>query len=348
MKNYRGHPAAGWICLSLLTLGLTVSVQAQSPKIKDTLRFATGMAKDGNWREAQYRWQLVLDRQPDNPRVLNNLAVAAEALGEIEAADELYEKALKISNADSRIEDNHRRFERYREEVKRRQSAGVEEDPEEPVAELSRGSSEIKKGKVLRVAVGLSLPPRLKLEGQERLLVASFQSEESDLFNLNRELTRFLRNKFRRASTLDVLDIVPPPAIPEQTVEDLLANHEFWQHLSREYDADLIVSGVVSFGREDASEFKDVDVVSSTSGQKVRRTTFVTQEQFDYNIDLFFIDGPTGTLRFRDRLRRTALYEGSQNDPYAAFYDLADSLAADVLAVVTPTKRDDVRTIFKN
>ena len=49
--------------------------------IKDTLRFASGMAKDGNWREAQYRWQLVLDRQPDNPRVLNNLAVAAEALG---------------------------------------------------------------------------------------------------------------------------------------------------------------------------------------------------------------------------------------------------------------------------
>jgi hypothetical protein len=302
------------------------------------LRFATEMAKAGNWREAQYRWQLVLDQQPDNPRLLNNLAVAAEALGEIDAAGELYEKALAVNGSDARIADNYLRFDRHRDEVERRQGDAADSEADESAYEIPYDAAESKKGKVFRVTVELRLPPRLKLVGEERLLVASFQSEESDLFNINRELTRFLRNKFKRAGTLEVLDVVPPPAIPEQTVEDLLANHEFWQHLSQEYGAELIVSGVVGFGR---------DVVSANTGQKVRRTQFVTQEQFDYNIDLFFIDGPTGTLRFRDRLRRTALYQGSQNDPYAAFFDLADSLAADVLAVVTPTKRADVRNIFK-
>jgi hypothetical protein len=347
MKFLRGHPAAGGACLVLLAFFLVASVRAEPSKAKTTLRFATEMAKDGNWREAQYRWQLVLDQQPDNPRLLNNLAVAAEVLGAIDTAGELYEKALAIDGSDARIADNFLRYDRYRDEVQRRQGDQGEGDPNETSHGLAYDAAESKKGKAFRVNVGLSLPPRLKLVGQERLLVASFQSEESDLFNINRELTRFLRNKFKRAGSLQVLDVVPPPAIPEQTVEDLLANHEFWQYLAREYDADLIVSGVVGFGRQDASEFKDVDVVNSDTGQKVRRTQFVTQEQFDYNIDLFFIDGPTGTLRFRDRLRRTALYQGSQNDPYAAFFDLADSLAADVLAVVTPTKRADVRTIFK-
>ena len=34
--------------------------------------------------------------------------------------------------------------------------------------------------------------------------------------------------------------------------------------------------------------------ISPTTGQKVRQTQFVEQEEFSYDLDVFFIDGGTG------------------------------------------------------
>jgi len=36
------------------------------------------------------------------------------------------------------------------------------------------------------------------------------------------------------------------------------------------------------------------------------------------------------------------------NDPIAAFYELSESIADDVLAIVAPRRRVEVRLIFKN
>ena len=114
-----------------------------------------------------------------------------------------------------------------------------------------------------------------------------------------------------------------------------------------QYGADLIVSGVVSYGRNDVSGFQEVDVVSQRTGQKIRQTQFVEQEEFSYDLELIFIDGPTGTLRFRDRIRRVVVFRGLMNDPIHAFYELSESISADVLAVVSTRMRAEPRTIFR-
>jgi hypothetical protein len=90
-----------------------------------------------------------------------------------------------------------------------------------------------------------------------------------------------------------------------------------------------------------------VDVVSSTTGQKVRQTQFVEQEEFSYVLDVFFIDGATGTLLHRDRMRRNVVYRGTMNDPIHAFYELSESIGDDILAVVTTRTRIEMRTIFR-
>ena len=108
-----------------------------------------------------------------------------------------------------------------------------------------------------------------------------------------------------------------------------------------------IVSGVVVCDRLDASSYKDVDYISSTTGQKVRTTRFVEQERFEYQLDLFFVDGATGKILFRDRLQRATVFQGSQNDPFAAFYQLSESIASGVVAVVTHRTRKDTRVVFK-
>jgi len=319
----------------------TGSTPAQN--FRDIMVFAADMAEKQNWNEASYRWKQALQQQPENPKVLNNLGVAAEATGRAEDALAYYESAVWHGKGDPNIWDNLLRFDNFwREQLDTEDGADGLLQPG-----LHGGEGKKLKGKTDRVAVELPVPPRLELSGDESLLVASFKTQETDLLDVNREVVRYLRREFRKDTELDVLEINPPPAIPEQTVEDLLANFEFWRYLGRNYEAELVVSGVVTFDRKDASAFRDVDVVNEITGQKVRRSQFVEQEQFLYVLEVFFIDGATGELRFRDRTQRGLVFQGTQNDPIGAFYTLSETIAADVLSVVTLRYRQDARVIFR-
>ncbi len=332
-------------CALVLVLALFMfgpSVPAGG-KTHPLMKFATDMAKRGNWREAHFRWRMAADRDPDNPNILNNLAVSSEALGEKEMAASLYAKALARSGGHSTVRANAQRFERFW-----RHAGEATSSTDEPVAENETRPRKVKnKGKTVRVNIDLPIAPRLELSGSESVLVASFRTDESSLLDTNREMVRFVRSEYRKYSSLEILDVTPPPAIPEQTIEDLLANVEFWKHLGRQYQADLIVSGAMTYGRRDYSGFRDVDEVSPATGQKVRRSRFVEQEQFNYVLDIFFMDGATGTLRLRDRLQRAIVFQGSQNDPITAFYEMSESLAPDLLAVVKQQTRQETRVIFK-
>ena len=68
-------------------------------RAREEMRFAGEMAEKGLWREALYRWKKVLAVRPDDPRLLNNIAVAEEALGRIEDARRDYRRALELGGA---------------------------------------------------------------------------------------------------------------------------------------------------------------------------------------------------------------------------------------------------------
>ena len=59
------------------------------------------------------------------------------------------------------------------------------------------------------------------------------------------------------------------------------------------------------------------------------------------------IFGTTGSLLFRDRLRRAVRYRGLMNDPIHAFYELGESLSNDIVSVVATRMRVETRSIFK-
>lgn len=317
--------------------------RAEQDQVQDLLRFGAEMAKKGNWREARFRWEQARALEPDNARILNNLAVAHEALGDAAGARSLYQKARTFSQGDPHVAGNAARFEHSAAPA-----VGQDATRADPATDpRPRGDRERRGGKVLKLPVKLPVPPRLDLTGARKVLVASFQTNDNSLVDINREIVRFLRGEFRKHSSLDVVDVTPPPPIPEQPLEDLVANAEFWRHLGREHGADLIVSGAVHYDRRDSSGFQDVDVISPVTGQKVRQTRFVEQEQFTYVVEVLFLDGATGGLRFRDRLRRNAVYGGDANDPITAFYELSDGIASDVLAVVSTRTREEIRDIFQ-
>jgi tetratricopeptide (TPR) repeat protein len=70
------------------------------------LRFAAEMAEQGLWREALFRWQRVLESRPDDARLLNNIGVAHEALGDFIAARQAYERAAELAPDSEQITSN--------------------------------------------------------------------------------------------------------------------------------------------------------------------------------------------------------------------------------------------------
>lgn len=327
--------------LPLLALSAfpVVSGYAVDPEdISELIKFGTRMARQGNWREARYRWEQALKLDAADARLLNNLAVANEMLGAIPEAADLYRRAIERAPDDSRISSNALRSSIFWG------SAG--NDAPRPVA-AAAGPPKKKGRDMVEVPVALPLPPRLKLENVKTLLVASFLVNDSELIDVNREMVRFLRSEFRKHTAFEVLEVNPPPAVPEQTLDAMAANAAFWTHLSREHGADVIISGAMRYTRRDASGFEDVDIVNEATGQKIKQTAFVEREEFTFDLDVIFMNGADGALLFRDKLRRQAFFRGSANDPISAFYQLGDSISGDVLSVIAPRTRTDVRLLFK-
>ncbi|MDH3628369.1 MAG: tetratricopeptide repeat protein [Acidobacteriota bacterium] len=326
-----------------ITFGSSVVAERKLGKVN---RFAADMAEGGNWREAQYRWAALERDHPDNPRLLGNLAVAAEAVGERDKAFDYYERALVGDLADPRLLRNFEEFSGF-------WSRTLEDETGEAFkARLAgirlpkpRGR---KKANAQRVEVGLPVPPRLKLEGTESILVISFLTDEMMFLDVNREIVRYLRSELRKNTRLSVLEITPAPAVPEQTIEDLIANDGFWKFVAREFDADIVVSGQIGYMREDVSGFREVDRTNPNTGQKVRRTEFVDQEEFGFGLDLLFMNGKDGSLLIRDKVRRKIRYTGSQNDPITAFYEMSESMTGDILSIVNTQRRPSARFIFRD
>lgn len=74
------------------------------------LSFGSQVAKKGLWREAAFRFEQAVKKEPNNARARNNLAVALEASGEFARALVEYKKALELDPNDDYIRRNYARF----------------------------------------------------------------------------------------------------------------------------------------------------------------------------------------------------------------------------------------------
>lgn len=320
---------------------LTAAAAFCAEDVGRLLAFGVEMAKNGNWREARFRWERAAATDPSDGRVVNNLAVSLEALGDADGAVALYMKALALTGHDVRVDENLQKAKRFQSALGSK-SAPVEAPP------IASANDRRGRGRSVEVPIRLPLPPRVDITGVGSILVVSFLANETEMLDANRELVRFLRSEFRKRSPLKVLDVLPIPAVPEQTLEDMILNTAFWSRMGREHGADLVVSGMLRYTRRDASGFEDVDVISERTGQKIKQTRFVEQENFAFEVEILFFQGASGELLFRDRFRREAYYRGLSNDPISAFYDLSEEIAGDVLSVVAPRQRDETRLLLKD
>lgn len=100
---------------------------AKKPSASDQKSFGVQMARRGLWSEALFRFQAADRLEPNNPKTLNNLAVAYEAVGQFEQALEHYKKALQASPANRDLKKNYARFVEFYQ--------GFKPEGEQPAAE---------------------------------------------------------------------------------------------------------------------------------------------------------------------------------------------------------------------
>ena len=83
---------------------------SRTDKASSQIAFGAAVAKKGLWREASFRFEQAVAREPNNAHDHNNLAVALEASGEYARALAEYKRALELDPKDTYIRRNYARF----------------------------------------------------------------------------------------------------------------------------------------------------------------------------------------------------------------------------------------------
>jgi Flp pilus assembly protein TadD len=100
--------------LALLGLALISAACASSsqPRVqaKAEMEFGVDAARRAYWQEALFRFERARALDPHDAKVLNNLAVALEALGRYDEALSTYKEALQDSPNNGLIRKNYARF----------------------------------------------------------------------------------------------------------------------------------------------------------------------------------------------------------------------------------------------
>lgn len=135
METRSIQPAPKWsipIFMALLMTGLTAFAAPV-----DQLRFGTQMAERGLWSEALFRFRQAQESDPDNPKILNNIAVSLEALGMYDEALEVYREAVETGPGLEEAKRNYARFVEFYQAYK-----GGEANDESEATELAEDDAD--------------------------------------------------------------------------------------------------------------------------------------------------------------------------------------------------------------
>jgi Flp pilus assembly protein TadD len=98
------------VVLAFLLVAGGCASYSHTEKAGTQIAFGSSVAKKGLWREAAFRYEQAIAKEPNNARAHNNLAVALEASGDFARALAEYKKALELDPNNNYIRRNYARF----------------------------------------------------------------------------------------------------------------------------------------------------------------------------------------------------------------------------------------------
>jgi len=106
--------AAAFVLLTAMVVACSSNgskgVTTGGPSLNSEVDFGVSMAKRGLWAEALFRFQQADMDRPNDSEILNNMAVAYEAVGQFDEALETYKRALQAGPTNSDLKRNYSAF----------------------------------------------------------------------------------------------------------------------------------------------------------------------------------------------------------------------------------------------
>jgi hypothetical protein len=226
--------------------------------------------------------------------------------------------------------------------------------------------------------IGIETPINAKLDTSpfQRVLVLGFVSGGSKDVDVNSETVRLLRSQLRTKSNLKVIDsdvvslidVVDklkantgaPAASSKDDIKSekdleaydpIFADVAYWKKLGEEYQAPLIVTGVVYF--TDINKSGIVERPQEVYDNLGKRTVVSVRQWMDRKgfaiaPKFVFIDGRTGTQLYTDSYREETLYSSTQNTPaLSSYFELMDRLVPGFLNTLSSQKIKSTRVLLK-
>ncbi|MFV2071566.1 MAG: tetratricopeptide repeat protein [Thermoanaerobaculales bacterium] len=110
-------------------VGTAVGGDSRSKEARHDMEWGFKAARRGYWQLALQRFEHANELTPDQPRILNNIAVAQEANGLFEEALLTYQTGLAIAPKDRALHRNYTRFKEFYESF-----VAEPEEPDDPEA----------------------------------------------------------------------------------------------------------------------------------------------------------------------------------------------------------------------
>lgn len=107
--SVRAMPRRALIAIPAVLLTVACG-SSLSRSVESSLELGVQAARRGYWQEAEFRFQRAALAAPTDSEILNNLAVAQEALGRYDDALQTYKKALQNDPRNTAIRRNYARF----------------------------------------------------------------------------------------------------------------------------------------------------------------------------------------------------------------------------------------------
>ena len=131
------------LALLLVLFPLLLSADQEGPGIDKEVAFGVKMAQRGLWNEALFRFRRAAELRPGDGKILNNLAVAYEAVGQYENALLAYQEAVKVDAANRELKRNYSRFIEFYQAFKAaEEKSSADSDEPLPAEEEAEGEAE--------------------------------------------------------------------------------------------------------------------------------------------------------------------------------------------------------------
>ena len=196
------------------------------------------------------------------------------------------------------------------------------------------------------VEVTLPVPERVDMTGIDTILVTRVVlMNDNPKVDINRETVNLLKKELRKRTRLHVLEVEAPP-LPEQPLDELARNADFWKDMAAKYGSDMILTSSLKYEITDRSTFVTEDRISPVTGQRIRQTRYADREGFTMEFHVYFLRGRDGVLLYDDKFSEDTTLEGKGNDPLTALFTMFQHVEPDMFSIIASNQKVESRVLF--